>query len=79
MTKTKAGSKVRVWEKTRARNEALDVRVYALSAFINLNANLAQVRANIQSQKDEKRGEEETAKKENKRVKRNSFVSSWKT
>ena len=28
---------------TRARNEALNVRVYALSAFVNLNANLDQL------------------------------------
>ena len=40
MTRVRNGVKSRVWQKTRARNEALDVRVYALTAFVNLNANL---------------------------------------
>ena len=78
VTKTKAGATVRVWEKTRARNEALDVRVYALAAFINLNANLAQVKANIQSQMREKKDEEKASQKGN-RIRRNNFVSSWKS
>ena len=39
----KNGMKTRTWQKTRARNEALDVRVYALAAFVNLNANLDQL------------------------------------
>ena len=43
MLRVKNGQKQRVWQKTRARNEALDVRVYALSAFVNLNANLDQL------------------------------------
>ena len=43
MLRLKNGQKQRVWQKTRARNEALDLRVYALSAFVNLNANLDQL------------------------------------
>gem|GEM_PF-6268225 len=34
------GVRSRVWQKTRARSEALDVRMYALAAFVNLNVNL---------------------------------------
>ena len=35
--------------KIRARNEALDVRVYALSAFVNLNANLDQLAKSLKA------------------------------
>ena len=74
VTKTKAGTPVRVWVKTRARNEALDVRVYALAAFVNLNANLAQVRKSLQSDDGDGKA------KENHKAKRsNKFVNSWKT
>ena len=41
--RVKNGQKQRVWQKTRARNEALVVRVYALSEFVNLYANLDQL------------------------------------
>ena len=38
-----------MWQKTRARNEALDVRVYALAAFVNLNANLDQLAKSLKA------------------------------
>jgi phage terminase large subunit GpA-like protein len=47
--RVKNGQKQRVWQKTRARNEALDVRVYALSAFVNLNANLDQLAKSLKA------------------------------
>ena len=40
LTAEKAVTKAKVGVKTRARNEALDIRVYSLAAFVNLNANL---------------------------------------
>ena len=43
VTKVRNGVKSRVCQKTRARNEALDVRVYAVTAFVNLDANLDQM------------------------------------
>ena len=49
MLRVKNGQKQRVWQKTRARNEALDVRVYALSAFVNLNANLDQLAKSLKA------------------------------
>ena len=49
MLRLKNGQKQGVWQKTRARNEALDVRVYALSAFVNLNANLDQLAKSLKA------------------------------
>ena len=49
MLRLKNGQKQRVWQKTRARNEALDVRVYALAAFVNLNANLDQLAKSLKA------------------------------
>ncbi|MDB4816653.1 phage terminase large subunit family protein [bacterium] len=43
VTWVRNGVKSRVWQKTRARNESLDVRFYALAALVNLNANLDQL------------------------------------
>ena len=44
-----------MWQKTRARNEALDVRVYALSAFVNLNANLDQLAKSLKAKSIDER------------------------
>ena len=55
MLRVKNGQKQRVWQKTRARNEALDVRVYALSAFVNLNANLDQLAKSLKAKSIDER------------------------
>ena len=49
MLRVKNGQKRRVWQKTRAGNEALNVRVCALSAFVNLNANLDQLAKSLKA------------------------------
>lgn len=38
----------RVWRKIRERNEALDLEVYALAAFVLLNANVEKIAANLE-------------------------------
>ena len=43
------GASKREWIKTRSRNEALDCTVYALAAFKLLNADLAQLTADIEN------------------------------
>ena len=45
ITKYSQGRAKRAWVKTRPRNEALDVRVYAIAAFALLNTNINQVAA----------------------------------
>jgi len=84
ITKAKAGVKTRVWVKKRARNEALDIRVYALAAFVNLNANLDQLAKSLKARSvDESKPEEPQRKNPMQAVmrqQRNSgFVNSWKT
>lgn len=41
------GQRIKVWEKTRDRNEALDVRVYATAAMAILNPNFAAIAENM--------------------------------
>jgi phage terminase large subunit GpA-like protein len=84
VTKIKAGVKSRVWVKKRARNESLDCRIYALSAFVNLNANLDQLAKSLKSKTVNESKSEERPRKDPlqaiMRPPRNTgFVNSWKT
>ena len=84
MLRVKNGQKQRVWQKTRARNEALNVRVYALSAFVNLNANLDQLAKSLKAKSiDERQTQTPQADTfqaiKNRQPRRQGFVNSWKT
>ena len=85
MTRVRNGVKSRVWQKTRARNEALDVRVYALAAFVNLNANLDQLAKSLKARSVDESKSNEPPKEEPMqgiakiRPPRTGFVNSWKT
>ena len=84
MLRVKNGQKQRVWQKTRARNEALDVRVYALSAFVNLNANLDQLAKSLKAKSIHERKtptpQVDTFQAiKNRLPRRQGFVNSWKT
>ena len=84
VTKVRNGVKSRVWQKTRARNEALDVRVYALAAFVNLNANLDQLAKSLKAKSvDESKPKEQPSKDPMQVVRvrppRRGFVNAWKT
>ena len=84
VTKAKAGVKTRVWVKKRARNEALDTRVYALAAFVNLNANLDQLAKSLKARSvDESKPNEPPRKDPMQAIarppRRTGFVNSWKT
>ena len=52
VTRYRKGFQRREWIKTRARNEALDCRVYALSAYAILNININSVANRFEKQKD---------------------------
>ena len=54
ITKFSKGFPKREWVNTRRRNEALDCRVYAYSAFLCLNPNLDILENNLKSDKPEK-------------------------
>ena len=84
VTKVRNGVKSRVWQKTRPRNEALDVRVYALAAFVNLNANLDQLAKSLKAKSvDESKPKEQPSKDPMQVVRvrppRRGFVNAWKT
>ena len=74
-----------MWQKTRARNEALDVRVYALAAFVNLNANLDQLAKSLKAKSVDENKPETPPKADqykaihNRRSRNQNFATSWKT
>ena len=78
VTRFSKGFKKREWKKIRPRNEALDCRVYALSAFALLNLNINQLarRFETPSQKQEQEQKQPITKKFQKP--RQSFVNSWR-
>ena len=81
----KNGMKTRTWQKTLARNEALDVRVYALAAFVNLNANLDQLAKSLKAKSVDENKPEAPPKADpykaihNRRPRSQNFATSWKT
>jgi phage terminase large subunit GpA-like protein len=84
VTRVRNGVKSRVWQKTRARNEALDVRVYALAAFVNLNANLDQLAKSLKARTVDESKPNEPPKKDPfqgiiRPPRPAGFVNSWKT
>lgn len=85
ITKVKNGVKQRIWIKRRPRNEALDIRVYALAAFVNLNANLDQLAKSLKAKsinegKPKVQPVKEPMQAMQKMPRRSGgFVSGWKT
>ena len=85
VVRIKNGMKTRTWQKTRARNEALDVRVYALAAFVNLNANLDQLAKSLKAKSVDENKPEAPPKADpykaihNRRPRTQNFATSWKT
>lgn len=62
VTKYKKGFASRIWVKTRARNEALDMEVYALAAFVWLNPNMESLAGKQSDRLDTFHKEQEAAK-----------------
>jgi len=59
-TKFIRGFPSRVWTKTRARNEALDINVYALAALAILNPNWKALKSNVERKQEPTETQEET-------------------
>lgn len=72
VTRFSKGFRKREWKKVRARNEALDLRVYAIAAYALLNTNINALIDRKQKQV------EEAPKKIQRRVRQNNFATGWK-
>jgi phage terminase large subunit GpA-like protein len=84
VTRVCNGVKSRVWQKTRARNEALGIRVYVLAAFVNLNANLDQLAKSLKAKSVDESKPNDPPKKDPfqgiiRPPRPAGFVNSWKT
>ena len=72
VTRFSKGFRKREWKKVRARNEALDLRVYAIAAYALLNTNINALIDRKQRQV------EEAPKRIQRRVRQNNFATGWK-
>ena len=72
VTRFSKGFRKREWKKVRARNEALDLRVYAIAAYALLNTNI-----NALIDRKE-RQVEDAPKRTQRRVRQNNFATGWK-
>ena len=81
VTKYSQGRAKRTWIKTRARNEALDVRVYALGAFALLNTNINRLAQRIENKRISdpvKADDEPVIGRPVRRRPSGGFVNSWR-
>jgi phage terminase large subunit GpA-like protein len=72
VTRFSKGFRKREWKKVRARNEALDLRVYAIAAYALLNTNINALIDRKQKQV------EDAPKRTQRRVRQNNFATGWK-
>lgn len=76
-TKFIRGFPSRVWTKMRARNEALDINVYALAALAILNPNWKALKANVERSAEPKETPTEEVEKPQIRKKPQRHSQSW--
>lgn len=72
VTRFSKGFRKREWKKVRARNEALDLRVYAIAAYALLNTNINALIDRKQKQV------EDAPKRTQRRMRQNNFATGWK-
>lgn len=70
----------REWVKTRARNEALDCRVYAIAALsiVNVNVNIMAQRSKKASAKGENENEQRPQRRKRYPQRQGGFVNGWR-
>lgn len=73
VTRFSKGFRRREWKKVRARNEALDLRVYALAAYTLLNINVDAL-----IERGERQKEKPTEPRRQERVRRTNFATAWR-
>lgn len=72
VTKFSKGFRRREWKKIRARNEALDLRVYAIAAYKLLNVNVDALIERGERQKDQPPSQRQ------RQVRRKNFATAWR-
>ena len=80
VTKYVQGRSKRAWIKTRVRNEALDIRVYALAAFSMLNTNINRVAQRFEARPVEPSSDKShhAPQRRPKRRSQGGFVNAWR-
>jgi len=78
VTKYSKGFPHRVWVKTRARNEALDCRVYAMAALAILNPNFDKIAESFEKIVSEIKKDEDKDNKKTIAKPKNNWVNGWK-
>lgn len=80
VTNYSQGRAKRAWVKTRARNEALDVRVYALAAFTILNTNVNRIVQRLKNAAfiEPVKPDSEPVKRSAGARRNSGFVNSWR-
>ena len=80
VTRFSKGFRKREWKKIRARNEALDCRVYALAAYALLNANINQIANRIDRKIEtvEPKPESVSPARRIRRPKQQNWVNGWR-
>lgn len=76
VTRFRNGNPIRVYERTKRHNEALDCMVYAYANFMGINPNFKVIEKNLKKSGQEK--VKENPRPKNKTVLRNNFINSWK-
>ena len=76
VTRFRQGTPVRVYERTRRHNEALDCFVYAFASFHGLNPNFKAIEFNLNKSRKEQETKNQTRPRE-KTIVRNNFINSW--
>jgi phage terminase large subunit GpA-like protein len=80
VTRFSKGYRKREWKKIRARNEALDCRVYALAAYALLNANINQIANRIAMKREavEPNPKPVSPARRIRRAKQQNWVNGWR-
>ncbi len=82
VTRFSKGFRKREWKKTRARNEALDCRVYALAAYALLNARINTLADRFARPREEQKTETpptiQAQRRQPRRAQKGGFVNSWR-
>ena len=77
ITKFKRGFKSKEWVKTRPRNEALDIRVYAYAALVLLNPVFESIQQSL-APKKKIEALPPTQQRRNRQPKKGGFVNGWR-
>lgn len=78
VTRFRQGSPIRVYERTRRHNEALDCWVYAFASYMGLNPNFKMIEQNLTKSQNDIEKTKDKPRPNMRTIVRNDFVNSWK-